>query len=151
VWTRQPSSNDRRKSQGIRGRHLQVQFVVLRIATERNAERLHGTGALRAFVAEHYTGSSGDDLPTFWRTAAALDYSRTLALQLLRKTGGGQTLADSDSDEVSKANEIQVADGKPVSATDGPDIVRRLEAVLNYLRLHQRRNPAAFLVEEAIR
>jgi len=113
--------------------------------------------ALRSFVERYYAGAPEDERPTFRRTAEALEECRSLAAQCLRKTGGEQASAapDSaapDSGETAATGEIPAAAGTRVAAAASDrDVVQLLEAALAYLRLHQRHNPAAFLVEEAIR
>jgi hypothetical protein len=107
--------------------------------------------ALRSFVEEHYADLSEDDRPTFRRTAAALTYCENLAVEFLKKTGGGEPPAVPDSTEAPEIDKIQVAEGNRVSAKSDPDVVQLLEEALGYLRLQQRHNQAVFLVEEAIR
>ena len=107
--------------------------------------------ALRSFVEQQYAHLPKDDRPTFRQTGAALTYCKNLAVELLKKTGGGQTFVTTDSDETAEIEDVQVVEGNRVAAISDSDVVQLLEEALSYLRLRQRHNPAAFLVEEGIR
>jgi type VI secretion system protein ImpA len=105
--------------------------------------------ALRAFVDQRYpVHPSSDVKPTFLNTAEALDDCENLAMQLVRKKGGGQN--PKDAEEKGGAG---IGEGGPAgpSASSDQEAVMLLERALAWFRVHQRHNPAAYLVEEAIR
>jgi hypothetical protein len=103
--------------------------------------------ALRDYIDQQYASASADDRPTFRQTAEALEDCQNLALQFVRKKGGGQAAA---GDEVSgEAGEVHVA--RAASASSDQEAIQLLERALAWFRVYQRHNPATFLVEEAIR
>ena len=107
--------------------------------------------ALIEFVEQHYASASADDRLTFLRTAAAIEECQNLALRMLKQKGGGQA-EPPDMNNGIDTNDANVAAGSIVSGgSSGRDVVLLLERALGYLRAHERHNPAAFLVEDAIR
>ena len=106
--------------------------------------------ALRDYVDQQYASASETDRPTFRRTQEALEDCENLAAQFVRKKGGGQAQADSGSPEESDATEGAVH-STGTSASSDAEAILLLERALGWFRVHQRHNPATFLVEEAIR
>lgn len=107
--------------------------------------------ALRSFVGQHCGGAPEEDQPNFRRTADALEDCQALAIQYLKKKGGGQNLTQPDADQTAPGEAVE-GDGEGLSAAASDrQVVGLLERALAHLRQHQHHNPAAYLVEEAIR
>jgi type VI secretion system protein ImpA len=105
-------------------------------------------GALRELVDERYAASPDEDRPTFRRISETLEECQNMAERLWRKKGGGAGEAEGAESEESSNGAGGGAIGAPVS---DHDVVGLLERALSSLKAHHRHNPAAFLVEEAIR
>jgi type VI secretion system protein ImpA len=116
------------------------------LSTIRNASE--ELAALRDFVDQQYANASADDRPTFRRTQEALEDCQNLALQFVRKKGGGQTVAEASSDSAENPDR---GPGPHGSASSDAEAILLLEQALAWFRVYQRHNPATFLVEEAIR
>ncbi|HEY4363505.1 MAG TPA: type VI secretion system ImpA family N-terminal domain-containing protein [Bryobacteraceae bacterium] len=118
------------------------------LATIRDASA--DLSALRDYVDQQYAGASETDRPTFRRTQEALEDCENLAAQFVRKKGGGQTKPDADFPNDSAASDGNLQ-STGVSASSDAEAILLLERALGWFRVHQRHNPATFLVEEAIR
>ncbi len=104
--------------------------------------------ALRDFVNERYASVPEDERPSFRKTDEAIEQARAIASGYWRKKGGGAE--EEASEHVEGSSEGGQSTGGTVMVATG-DVVALLEKALSHLRVHQRHNPAAFLVEEAIR
>jgi type VI secretion system protein ImpA len=105
---------------------------------------------LRSFVDEVYAASPEEDRPSFLETSEALEHCHGLVSQYLSKTDTEPKTAAEPSAEPLEAADAQTGSTRR-EVLSGGDVVQLLEQALAELRLHQRHNPAAYLVEEAIR
>jgi type VI secretion system protein ImpA len=106
--------------------------------------------ALREFINERYAAAPEDERPTFSKTEEAIDQARAIVSGYWKKKGGGaETEADAGSEASGEAAESSGGGG--TMTLPGGDVVALLEKALAHLRVHQKHNPAAFLIEEAIR
>ena len=106
--------------------------------------------ALREYVDQRYADASATDRPTFRRTQEALDDCENLAAQFVRRKGGGKSSDEAVSTDASGASEGSTH-SSGASASSDAEAILLLERALAWFRVHQRHNPATFLVEEAIR
>jgi type VI secretion system ImpA family protein len=108
-------------------------------------EALTELAALRDFINERYASAPEEERPTFRRIEEAIEESKNIASRFWKKKGGGATA------EAEAGMEGGGAEGGAPGVLGPADVVGLLERALAQLRAHQRHNPAAFLVEEAIR
>jgi type VI secretion system protein ImpA len=103
-------------------------------------------GALRDFINEKYAAAPEEERPGFRKIEESIEEARAIASRYWKKKGGG---AEEDKPE-GGADSGDGGGGGGHTVPTG-DVVAMLERALAQLRTHQRHNPAAFLVEEAIR
>lgn len=103
--------------------------------------------ALRDFVNDKYAAAPEEERPSFRRIDEAVEECRAIAARFWKKKGGGK---DEEAAEGEGLGGDGAATGGGITVTAG-DVVGLLERALAHMRAHQKHNPAAFLVEEAIR
>ena len=107
--------------------------------------------ALRDFINDRYSAAPEDERPNFGKIEATIEEARAIASRYWKKKGGGAQEAAEAGDEGGGASAEGGIGMGGVGIPAGADVVTLLERALAVLRTHQRHNPAAFLVEEAIR
>jgi type VI secretion system protein ImpA len=105
--------------------------------------------ALREFINERYSSVPEEERPSFRRTDEAIEEARLIAVRYWKKKGGGAQ-EEAAAEGGGAGGDGVAAAGGAITITAG-DVVGLLEKALAHMRAHQKHNPAAFLVEEAIR
>ena len=109
---------------------------------------LQSIHALGELVNEKYAPVAHEDQPDFRRSEQVLEEARAIASRYWKAKGGGAEQAEAEADAGSQPAEASSSGG---AAAPAGDVLALLTRALTLLRAQQPHNPAAFLVQEAIR